>query len=116
MKCYALLAFTNEIALLVFQKVDQCHWALYLRASNRVMSTKRLQELIELEIDALRNIPMDGSLEAAMEMIVRQVHEGSGKVVVCGVGKAGELNSCMVIWTLSVLQEKKIVRSQKSLM
>jgi len=57
------------------------------------MSTERLQQLIELEITALRNIPMDGALEKAVESIRRQVHEKAGKVVVCGVGKAGEVGT-----------------------
>lgn len=57
------------------------------------MSTQRLQQLIELEIEALRNIPMDGQLERAVDSIERQVHREGGKVIVCGVGKAGEVGT-----------------------
>lgn len=57
------------------------------------MSTEKLKLLIEQEIAALRNIPMDGTLESAVELIIGQVHQGQGKVVVSGVGKAGEVGT-----------------------
>ena len=50
-----------------------------------------LKDLIEREAEALKNIPLDGGIEAAVELMYQSVHENGGKVVVSGVGKAGHI-------------------------
>lgn len=57
------------------------------------MTEAHIKALIEKEIQALRNIPMDGSLQKAVNLIHRSVHEGDGTVIVSGVGKAGEVGT-----------------------
>lgn len=50
-----------------------------------------VQQLIEREIHAIRNIPVDDSIIRAIALIHDRVHIGNGKLVVTGVGKAGEI-------------------------
>jgi arabinose-5-phosphate isomerase len=52
---------------------------------------ERVREIFEIEAAAIRNIPVDSSLEQAVEIIHRQVHEKHGKLVTSGMGKAGQI-------------------------
>lgn len=52
---------------------------------------ERVKEIFEIEAAAIRNIPVDSSLEQAVEIIHRQVHEKHGKLVTSGMGKAGQI-------------------------
>ena len=51
----------------------------------------KISALIEKEIEAIRNIPIEGSVEKAVELIYEQVHQKDGKVIVSGMGKAGQI-------------------------
>lgn len=42
-------------------------------------------------MEAIRRIPVDGAILEAVDIIHRQVHERHGKVVVTGMGKAGQI-------------------------
>ncbi len=53
--------------------------------------TDQLKSLIEKEIEAIRNIPMDGTLQNAIDLIINTVHKKGGKLVVSGMGKAGQI-------------------------
>lgn len=55
------------------------------------MVQSRIQAIIESEIEAIRNIPIDGVIQDAIDIIYKQVHEKGGKVVVSGMGKAGQI-------------------------
>jgi len=55
------------------------------------MITSKIKDLIEAEITAIRNIPVDGIIEGAIALIYEQVHQKNGKVVVSGMGKAGQI-------------------------
>ena len=55
------------------------------------MVTSRIQNIIEQEIQAIRNIPIDGIIQDAIDLIYQQVHQKNGKVVVSGMGKAGQI-------------------------
>lgn len=55
------------------------------------MVQSRIKELIDLEIQAIRNIPIDGVIQNAIDIIYEQVHQKEGKVVVSGMGKAGQI-------------------------
>ena len=53
------------------------------------MLTNKITTLINKEIEAIKKIPNNGSMEAAVNLMYQQVHKGAGKIVVSGVGKAG---------------------------
>ncbi|MEL6674787.1 MAG: SIS domain-containing protein [Bacteroidota bacterium] len=50
-----------------------------------------LRELIAREIEALQNIPLDGGIERAVQLMHETAAEKGGKIVVSGVGKAGHI-------------------------
>jgi len=50
-----------------------------------------IQHLIEQEIKAIKNIPIDGIIEDAVEILFERVHQKNGKLVVSGMGKAGQI-------------------------
>ena len=45
------------------------------------MTTNKIQSLIEKEIEAIRNIPIDGEIEKAIDLILNTSHKKSGKVL-----------------------------------
>lgn len=55
------------------------------------MDQQKIKDLIAKEIEAIQNIPVDGSIYQAVELIYEQVHLRNGKVVVSGMGKAGQI-------------------------
>ena len=55
------------------------------------MREEGLKKLIQKEIDAIQNIPIDGVIYDAIDLIYQQVHNLTGKVVVSGIGKAGQV-------------------------
>ena len=52
-----------------------------------------IKELLRLEIEAIQNIPVNDSFENAVDIIKNYVHssEKNGKVVLSGMGKAGQI-------------------------
>lgn len=59
--------------------------------TNLLMVQSKVKDLIQKEIDAILNIPIDGVIQEALDVILQQVHEKKGKVVVSGMGKAGQI-------------------------
>lgn len=55
------------------------------------MVESKVKSLIAKEIEAIQNIPIDGVIQEAIELIEEQVHGKNGKVVVSGMGKAGQI-------------------------
>lgn len=55
------------------------------------MREARIKELIQREIEAIQNAPVDGVIFDAIDLIYEQVHEKGGKVVISGIGKAGQV-------------------------
>lgn len=51
----------------------------------------KAQNIIQHEIEALSKLPQDNRYEDAISMIHRQVHQLKGKLVVSGMGKAGQI-------------------------
>jgi arabinose-5-phosphate isomerase len=51
----------------------------------------KIRDLIAREVEAINNIPIDGSILQAVDLIYAQVHQKHGKVVVTGMGKAGQI-------------------------
>ena len=52
---------------------------------------EELKGLVQKEVEALQRIPIDESLLEAVSVVHAQVHEKKGKVVVAGMGKAGQI-------------------------
>ncbi|MCH2214133.1 MAG: SIS domain-containing protein [Flavobacteriales bacterium] len=52
---------------------------------------EKISSLISREIEAIRNIPIEGAVEQAVDLIYEQVHNKGGKVVISGMGKAGQI-------------------------
>ena len=53
--------------------------------------TEKVAAVLQHEADAVRNIPVSGEFEKAVELIYRRVHQEGGKLVTSGMGKAGEI-------------------------
>lgn len=62
-----------------------------MNSKNKTLIKERIKELIAKEIEAIQNIPVDGAIADAVELIYQQVHKKNGKVVVSGMGKAGQI-------------------------
>lgn len=54
---------------------------------------EQLKHLIQQEVNAIENIPIDGKIEHAIALIYEQVHQKNGKVVITGMGKAGQIGN-----------------------
>ena len=51
----------------------------------------KIAQLVAKEIEAIQRIPIEGDVEKAVELIYQQVHLKDGKVIVSGMGKAGQI-------------------------
>lgn len=52
---------------------------------------EEMKSIIELEAQAIRNIPITEMYNEAVDIIVEQVHNQNGKLVISGMGKAGQI-------------------------
>ncbi len=52
---------------------------------------KEIKKILEKEIEAIGNIPLDNQYEKAVNIIRNKVHGSGGKVVISGMGKAGQI-------------------------
>jgi arabinose-5-phosphate isomerase len=52
---------------------------------------EEIQQILDAEAKAIRNIPVTGHYIKAIELIYQAVHMQGGKVVASGVGKAGQI-------------------------
>lgn len=50
-----------------------------------------MKSIIELEAQSIRNIPITEMYNEAVDIIVEQVHNQNGKLVISGMGKADKL-------------------------
>lgn len=55
------------------------------------MIQNRIRDLISREIEAIQHIPIDGSIAGTINLIFEQVHQKRGKMVISGMGKAGQI-------------------------
>jgi len=53
--------------------------------------TDFIRDIINREIEGIRNIPVDDTIERAIGLIFKAVHQEGGKVIVSGLGKAGQI-------------------------
>lgn len=54
-------------------------------------SLQEIRSLVEREVQAINNIPVDESILSAVEALYEQVHVKKGKIVISGIGKAGQV-------------------------
>lgn len=52
---------------------------------------EEIKKIIALEAEAISNIPVNDKYSKAVDIIVEQVHNKNGKLVVSGMGKAGQI-------------------------
>ena len=50
-----------------------------------------IKKYIEVEVKAIKNIPVDGKIEEVVNIIYQKVHIDYGKVIISGMGKAGQI-------------------------
>lgn len=50
-----------------------------------------VRKVIQKEAEAILNIPVNRAFEEAVGLIYRRVHQGNGKLVASGMGKAGQI-------------------------
>lgn len=55
------------------------------------MTNEQISHILEQEAQAVRNIPIVSGYEAAVTLIVKHVHELGGKLIISGMGKAGQI-------------------------
>lgn len=55
------------------------------------MLKSKVKDLISKEIEAIQNIPIDGVIQNAIDLMEEQVNKKGGKIVVSGMGKAGQI-------------------------
>ena len=56
-----------------------------------IILKNKVSALIEKEIKAINNIPIDGVIEQAINVLFQNVHLKGGKLIVSGMGKAGQI-------------------------
>ena len=59
------------------------------------MNLDEIKWIIEQEAAAIKNIPVNDKYGKAVDIIVEQVHNKNGKLVVSGMGKAGQIGQNM---------------------
>ena len=52
---------------------------------------EEIQKIIDIEAQAIKNIPVTSSFLDAVELIYEQVHKKGGKLITSGMGKAGQI-------------------------
>ncbi len=52
---------------------------------------EKIKAVLEHEAEAIRNIPITGEFEKAIQIIDERVHRKGGKLVASGMGKAGQI-------------------------
>ena len=50
-----------------------------------------IDQMLQAEIEAIRNIPRDNDYEKAIALILERVHDGGGRLITSGMGKAGQI-------------------------
>ena len=51
----------------------------------------RIKDLFEAEARAVASIPVSDAYEKTIDLLHRQIHEKAGKIIVSGMGKAGQI-------------------------
>lgn len=59
------------------------------------MNTKDIKNIIEQEANAILSIPISEEYNKAVDLIVNNVHKKNGKLIISGMGKAGQIGQNM---------------------
>lgn len=62
-----------------------------MNQDNTGVNLKRLQEILSAESKAIKEIPVTEAYAQAIETIIDRVHKRGGKLIVSGMGKAGQI-------------------------
>lgn len=52
---------------------------------------ERIKDIFQKEAEAIKNIPVNGFYEDAVNVVYERVHRKNGKVITSGMGKAGQI-------------------------
>ena len=63
---------------------------IYVRLKTVNLKDK-IKDIIQREVQAIQNMPIDGVSVIAVDLIHKAVHENGGKLVISGMGKAGQI-------------------------
>lgn len=66
-------------------------WKRKSFATSDMSKQYTITEILSAEIEALRTIPQDNDYEAAIRLILNHVHQGGGRLITSGMGKAGQI-------------------------
>ena len=55
----------------------------------------KINSIVQKEIDAINNIPIDGIVESVIEVLYKRIHQKKGKLIISGMGKAGQIGMNM---------------------
>ena len=55
----------------------------------------KINSIVQKEIEAINNIPIDGIVESVIEVLYKRIHQKKGKLIVSGMGKAGQIGMNM---------------------
>jgi arabinose-5-phosphate isomerase len=64
---------------------------IHLPHQKKKMIKEEIKTIINREADAIRSIPVDESYEMAINLIHEHVHQKKGKLIISGMGKAGQI-------------------------
>ena len=67
---------------------DVSLWKRKSFATSDMSKQYTIPEILSAEIEALRTIPRDNDYEAAIRLILEHVHQGGGRLITSGMGKA----------------------------
>lgn len=59
------------------------------------MNVEEIKSILTRESQAVLNIPITDAYDKAVELIVKNVHQNKGKLVISGMGKAGQIGQNM---------------------
>jgi len=55
------------------------------------MTIQEMQQILQVEANAITNIPLSDAYDRATDLIIEYVHRRKGKLVTSGMGKAGQI-------------------------
>ena len=55
----------------------------------------KINSIVQKEIEAINNIPIDGIVESVIEVLYKRIHQKKGKLIISGMGKAGQIGMNM---------------------
>ncbi len=62
-----------------------------MTTEKNIMILEEIKSLLSIESEAVKNIPVTGEFEKAIDFIYHQVHKTKGKLITSGMGKAGQI-------------------------